>query len=78
MERMPILFGADGWPRSYRHYLYGLRYLGLAHMRDQMKLAEAMRHAWDGDKENYTRWLDELKLYTLVPPARKANDRTRS
>jgi hypothetical protein len=62
---MPQWVGADGFPLSWRHYVYGLHHLGLSHMRDQMKTAEAVRlgQATDG----FESWHKSMVSYTSVP-----------
>lgn len=55
-----------GDPLSWRHYIYGLQHLGLEHMRDQMKIAEAVRLG-RSDQESFEPWHKAMTSYTAVP-----------
>ena len=52
--------GTVGDPLSWRHYEYGLRYLGRTHLRDQLRMAQAFRIAaasvGDDGVDHYAEW----------------------
>lgn len=46
----------DGFPRSWAHYVHGLRHLGRAHLREQLAQAQAVRIGQHADEKGYARW----------------------
>lgn len=58
---------ATGLPLSWRHFVYGQRYLGRAFMREQLQHADAARIAHHASGEEYTTWLRDGKLMTTPP-----------
>ena len=56
----PAWIGADGWPLSYAHYLYGTRHLGRLAAREDLRQATATRMA-GADKDGWKPWADELR-----------------
>lgn len=64
---MPAWCGRDGFPLSWRHYCYGLRYLGRSHIREQLARAGAARMA-AAETDDYKAWYHELEMMlTLIP-----------
>lgn len=62
----PAWCGPDGRPLSYRHFVNGMAHLGRAHLRDSLKLAEAVRvgGATKTDFDDYSRTIARM---TEVP-----------
>lgn len=61
--------GDDGFPRSWRHYQYGLAALGRQHMRTEMQMAEATRAA-AAQQKDYRDWRREI-IMMLTPRRRE-------
>jgi hypothetical protein len=64
---IPQWVGPDGFPLSWRHYVHGLRHLALAHIREQVKTAEAVRFGAQADQESYQGWHRDMTRFTSVP-----------
>lgn len=58
-HRLPAWCGPDGLPLSWRHFQYGLAYLGRDHLRWQLGLAQAGRLA-QADTEGFRSWTQDL------------------
>lgn len=57
-ERMPALVGSDGYPLSWRHYVYGMAYLGRARARTLLDMGDAAR-AGGSTNDSYDRWVSK-------------------
>lgn len=62
--------GSDGFPLSWRHYVYGLRYLGRAHVRHQLTTAEAVRLG-GAARDDYTAWRGDMNRILGAHEARE-------
>jgi hypothetical protein len=62
-QGLPRWCGADGLPLSWRHFHYGLSYLGRAYLREQAQVAGAVRMA-RGDEERFRDWAADVALFT--------------
>jgi len=63
---LPAWCGADGLPLSYRHWVYGLAYLGRAALRDELAAARAARMAQQS-KDDFGEWVRDVQRLTEVP-----------
>jgi hypothetical protein len=59
-EKMPALVGPDGYPMSWRHYVYGMAYLGRARLRLQLDTADAVRAA-GAVEDDWKSWFDKRR-----------------
>lgn len=50
----------DGWPLSWAHYQYGMRHLGRAWVREELRLASAAR-AGQAEKKDFQKYVSEQK-----------------
>jgi hypothetical protein len=62
----PAWCGPDGLPRSWRHYVYGCRYLSRVHLRSQLAAAESARMS-QAVKEDYVSWATDVRQQLEVP-----------
>lgn len=63
---LPAWCGADGLPLSYRHFVYGLAYLGRHTLRDQLAHAQATRLA-QLPKDDFNEYVSDVNRLTEVP-----------
>lgn len=61
MELLPEWVDDDGFPRSWRHYVYGMSYLERANARWMIDLAAATRAGALGKEKAYQAWRRDLK-----------------
>lgn len=59
-REFPAWVNADGWPISYRHYLYGTRHLGRLGARTDLKHATAVRMA-NTQRDDWKAYAEELR-----------------
>lgn len=62
----PAWTGADGWPRSWRHYLYGMAYLGRAALREHLARTESARMA-NASADDFRALQRDVSRMTEVP-----------
>lgn len=58
-HRLPAWTGPDGFPLSWRHYVYGSAYIGRADAREDVRAASAHRVS-QADQKGYRAWLREM------------------
>jgi hypothetical protein len=63
---LPAWCGSDGLPLSYRHFVYGLAFLGRHQLRDQLAAAQAFRVA-QFPADDFVEWQGDLVRLTEVP-----------
>ena len=63
---LPAWCGPDGLPLSYRHFVYGLQFVGRTHLRDQLARAQAFRAGQQGNEE-FRSWQSDLIRVTEAP-----------
>jgi hypothetical protein len=59
-EGLPALLNAEGFPRSWRHYVYGMSYLARSRVRSLLDMAEATRAA-GAVEEHWKQWVAERR-----------------
>lgn len=57
---------AYGVPRYWRHYVYGLAWLGREHLREQLQTAQALRLA--NTRDEFVDWQRD-SLFVIQPQA---------
>ena len=62
----PAWVGADGFPLSWQHYLFGLKHIAREGMRHQLWLAQATRMA-DVVQDDWVAWQRDIEYMTEVP-----------
>lgn len=62
----PSWVGADGFPLSWRHYVYGMAFISREYLRRQLEQAQAARMA-SAEKEDYQSWQRDVETVTGVP-----------
>ena len=60
VREFPAWVGPDGYPMSWRHYVYGMRHLSRVAARVDLRTATATRMA-QTDKEPWQEWITELR-----------------
>jgi hypothetical protein len=60
VRSFPRWVGPDGQPLTWSHYVYGMRHLGRARSREDLRHTSAVRMA-GADKKDYTPWHAELR-----------------
>jgi len=65
-DRLPAWTGPDGFPLSWRHFVYGMAYLGRADLRAGLAAAQAHRAAGYSADDFDAHQRDVLRL-TEVP-----------
>lgn len=60
-REFPAWIGADGWPISYRRYLYGTRHLGRLSARTDLKTATAVRLGHNATEDTWKKYAAELR-----------------
>jgi len=64
--RLPTWIGADGFPLSWRHWIYGQAWIGREHQREQLRIAQA--HRWAGfQKSDFETLQRDIETVTGVP-----------
>ena len=56
----PGWIGADGYPLSWRHYVYGMAHLGRAAARETLRAATAAGAAWM-KPDQYRQWRADVQ-----------------
>lgn len=62
----PAWTDADGWPRSWRHFVYGMAHLARRHARQVLAQAEAVKIG-GAVGEDFERFLRDVHRMTGVP-----------
>lgn len=57
---------SDGFPRSWRHYLYGMAFIARENLRNQLHAAQATRMA-SVVKDDFETWQRDVQRVTEVP-----------
>lgn len=60
VERLPAWVGEDGYPRSWRHYVYGMSYLARSRIRTLLDMAEATRAA-GAVEDDWKQWVSDRR-----------------
>lgn len=55
----PAWVGPDGYPLSWRHYVYGVAHLGRARAAESLRLERAVAIAQAADVAVKERWLED-------------------
>ncbi len=63
----PAWVGADGFPLTWQHFLYGIRHIARESLRSQLHSAQAVRMA-GLEKEDWDVWQRDAGRLTEVPP----------
>lgn len=66
VEKFPAWVGPDGFPLSYRHFRYGMSYLGRQYLRDQLANAESTR-VGGATEDSFLDFQREVRFTTEVP-----------
>lgn len=66
VARFPSWCGTDGLPRSWRHYVHGMAWIGRQFQRDQIASAQAARMATT-TKDDFESWQRDVGRATGVP-----------
>ena len=65
-DHLPAWCDADGLPRTWQHFLYGMKYIARESLRRQLHTAQAVRMA-DLNRADWTSWQNDLTMLTEVP-----------
>lgn len=55
-QRLPAWVGSDGFPLSYRHFIYGMKWIARNYARESIRIVEATSAA-QYDKSAYADWM---------------------
>ena len=58
--RYPAWVRADGFPLSWRHYVYGMRKMSAADLRDSLARVSDVRVAHHAGDKDYREWRRQL------------------
>lgn len=64
-EGLPAWVGPDGYPLSWRHFVYGLAYIRRRNARAKIEMASAMRIA-KADQQGFEAWRREVSMYAGI------------